>query len=58
MQEFFFCEKARTLHEDTDCHQTEEGHDAAERDKKIAEHKKASPSIACIITGKRRRGND
>jgi len=58
MQEFFFREKARALHEDTDCHQTEEGHDAAERDKKIAEHKKASPSIACIITGKRRRGND
>ena len=52
MQEFFLTQKARPLHKDTDRHQTEERHDAAERDKKITEHKNASPSIACIITGK------
>jgi len=45
MPKFFLCEKARTLHKDTDRHQTEEGNDAAERDKKIAKHKKASPPI-------------
>ena len=52
MQEFFLTQKARSLHKDTDRHQTEERHNAAERDKKITEHKNASPSIACIITGK------
>ena len=45
MPKFVLCEKARTLHKDTDRHQTEEGNDAAECDKKIAKHKKASPPI-------------
>ena len=43
MQEFFLTQKARPLHKDTDRHQTEERHDAAERDKKITEHKKRLP---------------
>ena len=45
MPKFFLTEKTRTFHENADRHQTEEGNDAAERDKKIAEHKKASPPI-------------
>ena len=45
MPKFFLTEKTRTLHKNADRHQTEEGNDAAERDKKIAEHKKASPPI-------------
>ena len=45
MPKFFLTEKTRTFHENADRHQTEEGNDATERDKKIAEHKKASPPI-------------
>ena len=52
MQEFFFRKETRTLHKDANRHQAEQGNNAAKRDKKIVEHKKASPSIACIIAGK------
>ena len=45
MPKFFLTEKTRTFHENADRHQTEEGNDAAECDKKIAKHKKASPPI-------------
>ena len=45
MPKFFLTEKTRTFHENADRHQTEEGNDTTERDKKIAEHKKASPPI-------------
>jgi len=45
MQEFFLTQKVRSLHKDTDRHQTEEWYNAAECDNKIAEHKKASPLI-------------
>ena len=50
---FFLAEKTRTLHENADRHQTEEGNDAAERDKKIAEHKKASPPIRLYYNRKK-----
>ena len=45
VQQLFFREQARPFDEHTDCHQTEQGHDATKRDKEIAKHKKASPPI-------------
>ena len=51
--QFFLTEKTRTFHENADCHQTEEGNDAAECDKKIAEHKKASPPIRLYYNRKK-----
>ena len=45
VQQLFFREQARPFDEHTDCHQTEQGHDATKRDKKVAKHKKASPPI-------------
>ena len=49
MPKFFLTEKTRTFHENADRHQTEEGNDAAERDKKIAEHKKGLPTHSTVL---------
>ena len=49
MPKFFLTEKTLTFHENADCHQAEEGNDAAERDKKIAEHKKILPTHSTVL---------
>ena len=58
MAQLILSEQTRAPHEDTDRHQAKEGHNTAERDQKITEHKKTPPRpFSCIIAGKRGRGN-
>ena len=43
--QFFLSEQPCTLYKNANCHQTEEWYNAAERDKKITEHKKPPPAL-------------
>ena len=49
VQKLFFCEKARPFDKYADRHQTEQRHNAAECDKKVAKHKKSLPTHSPIL---------